>query len=286
MRCARRSPGHPPSKLSASRPCKASPTYAKGSKTKGAKQEHIAHILRTWLHARPLESSRRRIEHYLPLALRNALPELQDELASLARLHSEHPGSDTSSRLLIALRDGQTVESVLLPGRSVAAGAPSGGLCVSTQVGCAVACTFCKTGEGGLLRQMGSAEIAAQLALARSRRAVNKVVFMGMGEPAHNLDAVMEAIDVMGLEGGIGHKNLVLSTVGDRRLFERLLARAEGEADKKVVKPALALSLHTTQDSTRAALLPNAPRIPVEELLALSERYARATHYPTQINGR
>jgi 23S rRNA (adenine2503-C2)-methyltransferase len=249
---------------------------------KGAKQEHISHILRTWLHARPLESSRRRMEHYLPLALRKALPELEAELASLARLHSEHPGSDTSSRLLIALRDGQTVESVLLPGRSGAAGAPSGGLCVSTQVGCAVACTFCKTGEGGLLRQMGSAEIAAQLALARSRRAVNKVVFMGMGEPAHNLDAVMEAIDVMGREGGIGHKNLVLSTVGDSRLFERLLTLAARD-EPGLVKPALALSLHTTSDAKRATLLPKAPRVAVAELLALSERYARATSYPTQL---
>ena len=172
---------------------------------------------------------------------------MADGLAGLARLRSEHPGQDGSARLLVELADGQTVESVLLaPGRIA-------GLCVSTQVGCAVGCVFCMTGQGGLLRQLGSAEIVAQVALARTRRAVNKVVFMGMGEPAHNLDAVLEAIDLLGTVGNIGHKNLVFSTVGDARVFERLpLGR---------VKPALALSLHTTDAALRARLLPRAPRI-------------------------
>lgn len=64
--------------------------------------------------------------------------------------------------------------------------------------------------------------MVAQVVLARRRRAVKKVVFMGMGEPAHNLDNVLEAIDLLGTDGGIGHKNLVFSTVGDPRVFERL----------------------------------------------------------------
>jgi 23S rRNA (adenine2503-C2)-methyltransferase len=75
---------------------------------------------------------------------------------------------------------------------------PRDGLCVSTQVGCAVGCVFCMTGTDGLLRQLGSAEIVAQVALARTRRPVKKVVFMGMGEPAHNLDNVLEAIELLG----------------------------------------------------------------------------------------
>jgi 23S rRNA (adenine2503-C2)-methyltransferase len=82
---------------------------------------------------------------------------------------------------------------------------------------------------------------------------VRKVVFMGMGEPAHNLDNVLEAIELLGHEGGIGHKNLVFSTVGDRRVFERLPLGS--------VKPALALSLHSTNAARRAELLPRAPRI-------------------------
>ncbi|MFO6382766.1 radical SAM protein, partial [Pseudomonas aeruginosa] len=88
--------------------------------------------------------------------------------------------------------------------------------------GCAVGCVFCMTGRSGLLRQVGSLEMVAQVVLARRRRAVKKVVFMGMGEPAHNLDNVLEAIDLLGTDGGIGHKNLVFSTVGDPRVFERL----------------------------------------------------------------
>jgi 23S rRNA (adenine2503-C2)-methyltransferase len=148
------------------------------------------------------------------------------------------------------------------------------GLCVSTQAGCAVGCIFCMTGREGLLRQLGSAEIVAQVALARRLRPVKKVVFMGMGEPAHNLDNVLEAIDLLGTAGGIGHKNLVFSTVGDLRAFERL---PQGR-----VKPALALSLHSTLPERRAELMPRAPRIDPAELVALGEAYARATGYPIQ----
>ncbi|MDE2276185.1 MAG: RNA methyltransferase, partial [Burkholderiales bacterium] len=237
----------------------------------GANPAHEARVLRRWAHALPQDGGRRRLEDFMPQALRQALPALTDELSGLLRLQSEHPGADGSARLLLALRDGQTVESVLLPPHR------SQGLCVSTQVGCAVGCVFCMTGQGGLLRQLGSAEIVAQVALARARRAVHKVVFMGMGEPAHNLDAVLEAIELLGTAGGIGHKNLVFSTVGDARAFERLLALGPGQ-----VRPALALSLHTTKAELREHLLPRAPKIAPEELMALGEQYARATGYPIQ----
>ena len=180
-------------------------------------------------------------------------------------LRSAHPSEDGSERLLLGLRDGQTIESVLLP---------RDGLCVSSQVGCAVGCVFCMTGRTGLIRQIGSAEIVAQVVLGRQRRPVRKVVFMGMGEPAHNLDAVLEAIDLLGTSGAIAHKNLVFSTVGDLRVFERL--------PRGVVKPALALSLHTTDAALREQLLPRAPRIAPEDLVALGDDYARRTGYPIQ----
>jgi len=231
----------------------------------GAKPCHEARMLRAWLQALSLDDGPRPAAHFLPQGVRDALPALAAELQGLARLRSEHPGEDGSSRLLVELGDGQLVESVLLP---------RDGLCVSTQVGCAVGCTFCMTGRGGLLRQLGSAEIVAQVALARTRRRVHKVVFMGMGEPAHNLDNVLEAIALLGTEGAIPHKNLVFSTVGDRRVFERL--------PQGTVKPALALSLHSTRAELRAQLMPNAPRIDPAELVALGERYARATGYPIQ----
>ena len=233
----------------------------------GAKPCHDQRVMRAWLQACTLDSGSRRqqSENFLPLELRQALPGLAVELGALARLSSEHPGDDGSARLLVELADGMTIESVLLP---------RDGLCVSTQVGCAVGCVFCMTGRDGLLRQLGSAEIVAQVVLARQRRSVKKVVFMGMGEPAHNMDNVLEAIELLGNEGAIGHKNLVFSTVGDRRVFERLpLGR---------VKPALALSLHTTDAELRARLLPRAPRIDPAELVELGEHYARATGYPIQ----
>lgn len=233
----------------------------------GAQPCHEERVLRAWTAGKPLNhgTRRQRAEDFLPLKLRNALPALENELASLARLRSAHVGEDGSERLLVELTDGQTVESVLLP---------RDGVCVSTQVGCAVGCVFCMTGKDGLLRQVGSAEIVAQVVLARTRRPVRRVVFMGMGEPSHNLDNVLEAIDLLGTAGGIGHKNLVFSTVGDPRVFERL--------PQQRVVPALALSLHTTKADLRARLLPKAPHIDPAELVELGERYARSTGYPIQ----
>ncbi|MGE0349177.1 RNA methyltransferase [Hydrogenophaga sp.] len=231
----------------------------------GANPRHAQRVLRLWSQALPQLGGRRDPVSFLPAPLVAALPALADELAALARLVSEHPGEDGSARLLVALADGQMVESVLLP---------RGGVCVSTQVGCAVGCVFCMTGQGGLVRQVGSAEIVAQVALARTLRPVRRVVFMGMGEPAHNLDNVLEAIDLLGTVGNVGHKDLVFSTVGDPRVFEAL---PQGR-----VKPALALSLHTTKAGLREQLLPRAPRMTPEELVEAGERYARATGYPIQ----
>jgi 23S rRNA (adenine2503-C2)-methyltransferase len=256
----------------------------------GAKPCHEDRLLRGWSQVRSYDVKGSPAEIFFPAAMRNALPAIEAELEGLARLHGEYQVNDEVARLLVELHDGQMVESVLLP---------RGGLCVSTQVGCAVGCVFCMSGRDGLIRQLGSAEIVAQVVLARKRRAVSKVVFMGMGEPAHNLDNVLEAIDVLGTQGNIGHKELVLSTVGDVRVFERLMERcahkpspqpspacgrgSERETQFSIpVKSALALSLHSTDATLRAKLLPHAPNIPVEELVERCEEYARATGYPTQ----
>lgn len=234
-------------------------------RTLQALPRHEQRVLRLWSQALPQDQGPRRLDTFMPRSLLAALPDIERELEGLAHLQSVHPGADGSERLLVQLQDGQTVESVLLP---------RDGLCVSTQVGCAVGCVFCMTGREGLLRQVGSAEIVAQVVLARRRRRVKKVVFMGMGEPAHNLDNVLEAIDLLGTVGNIGHKSLVFSTVGDPRVFEQLpLGR---------VKPALALSLHTTKADLRTQLLPRAPRIDPEQLVEAGERYARHTGYPIQ----
>jgi 23S rRNA (adenine2503-C2)-methyltransferase len=231
----------------------------------GALPLHEDRILRDWVRNSGHDHGRRRPMDFLPKPVREALPQIDAELDGLARILSTHPAEDGSARLLVGLLDGQTVESVLLP---------RDGVCVSSQVGCAVGCQFCMTGQSGLIRQVTSGEIVAQVVLARRQRPVKKVVFMGMGEPAHNLDNVMEAIELLGVEGNIAHKNLVFSTVGDPRVFERLPAGP--------VKPALALSLHTTKPALRERLLPRAPRITPQALVEEGERYARLTGYPIQ----
>ena len=229
----------------------------------GAAAPHATHLLRQWLRGAPLDAPYRGDPNFLPRRLRDALPGVVAMLDGLARIEARHPAADGGERLLATLADGRSVETVLLP---------RGSLCVSTQVGCAVGCGFCTTGRDGLLRQLGAAEILAQVALARRLRPVRTVVFMGMGEPAHNLDVVLDAIAVLGVEGGIAHKQLVFSTVGDRRAFERLPGGA--------VRPALALSLHTTRADLRERLLPRAPRIAPDELVSLACGYADATGHP------
>jgi 23S rRNA (adenine2503-C2)-methyltransferase len=231
----------------------------------GARPRHETLMLRAWVRGLPLDAFAQRADAQLPLTLRRAYPKLAQRFAALVELESEQRGADDALKLLLRLRDGKTIESVLLPGD---------GVCVSTQVGCAVGCTFCMTGRDGLMRQLTSGEIVAQVAFARARQRVRRVVLMGMGEPAHNLDNVLDAIALLGAEGDLAQKNLVLSTVGDRRVFERLPLEA--------IKPALALSLHTTKPGLRAQLLPRAPRIEPAELIALADEYSRATKYPTQ----
>ncbi len=231
----------------------------------GAKTCHQDRILRLWLAGLPLSSPPTRREHHLPVRLQLALPEVQRCLSNLVTVSEQHLASDGAKRLLLRLQDNQSIETVLLP---------KGGVCVSSQVGCAVACQFCMTGRSGLIRQLDASEMVAQFALARLHQPIRKVVFMGMGEPAHNLEQVVEAIQVMGTLGGVAHKNLVFSTVGDARVFERL--------PNLQVKPALALSLHTTNAQLREKLLPKAPRMAPELLIRQAQQYAQKTGYPIQ----
>jgi 23S rRNA (adenine2503-C2)-methyltransferase len=230
-----------------------------------AKPCHEERLLRLWLQGLPLSTPGCRPQHVFPKHMAEKIDWLSMQLANIAAIESQHVAQDQSIRLLLKLNDAQTVETVLLP---------RDGVCISSQVGCAVGCVFCMTGRSGLLRQLGSAEMLAQVALARQIRTVRKVVFMGMGEPAHNLDNVIETIQALGTLGGLGHKNLVFSTVGDTRVFERL--------PQERVKPALALSLHSSKPELRAKLLPRAPRLEPAELVDLAESYARTTGYPIQ----
>ena len=116
----------------------------------GARPRHETLALRAWVRGLPLDHFAHAQDAAFPARLRAALPGIAETLAALARIRSRHDGEDGSVRLLVDLADGQAIESVLLP--------PSG-VCISTQVGCAVGCVFCMTGRDGLLRQLGSAEI-------------------------------------------------------------------------------------------------------------------------------
>ena len=202
-----------------------------------------------------------------PKAMREALPEIKADIEGVLKVVDQHKGEEEDSlKLLFQLQDGHTIESVLLPRE---------GVCVSSQVGCAVGCVFCMTGQSGLIRQLTDLEIVAQVIEAkRLRPETRKVVFMGMGEPSHNLKNVMSAIEFLGTYSQIPHKNLVLSTVGDQRVFDAL--------KESTVKPALAISLHTTIKEKREKLLPRAGKISFESLVNQAESYARQTGYPIQ----
>ncbi len=225
---------------------------------------HRVLLERAWLHGLPLDRFARTRGAPFPRALLEQLPAWEARLARLLSVEHSALSDDGSTRCVLRLEDGRSIESVWLP---------RGAVCVSTQVGCAVGCTFCCTGKSGLLRNLRADEIAAQVALARrSGHTVSRVVLMGMGEPLHNFEAVTQALDLLADAGGLAHKHIVLSSVGDPSAFERLAARR--------VRPALALSLHTLDDALRHELLPRAPRVGVDELLSAALAYSRRITWP------
>lgn len=230
----------------------------------GAKSSHIRRLWRAWLGRAPWHAEG---HASFPKALTEKLPDIRERLDKLAHFELTESRQAESGKLLVALEDGACVEAVLLPRQA---------LCISTQVGCAVGCVFCMTGKGGLQRQLSSAVIVAQYVSAlRVRSDIKKVVLMGMGEPSHNREAVREAVEFLGNTAELAHKQIVVSTVGDERLFDALPTWS--------VKPALALSLHTTDFERRRRLLKNAPALTPEYLLERTLSYAEATKYPAQI---
>ena len=231
----------------------------------GALPCHEHRVLRLWSQAMPQDSGRRKPEDFLPLSVRTALPALEADLHGLARLISEHPAEDGSARLLVGLHDGQTVESVLLP---------RDGLCVSTQVGCAVGCRFCASGLFGVERNLSTDEIVEQIVHARRVMRIDRIVFMGMGEPSHNLENVLAAVARIKDEVLISPRRQTLSTIGGVKVFERM-GRAE-------VRPCLAVSLHLACDERRRELLPRAHKDPLVEMVAAADAYGRANGIPVQ----
>jgi 23S rRNA (adenine2503-C2)-methyltransferase len=185
--------------------------------------------------------------------------------------------TDGTTKMLIGFTGGGAVESVLMPGfrEGMAAG------CVSSQIGCAMGCDFCASTRNGLERNLIAGEIVEQFLHLRQYanaigRRLKTLVFMGMGEPMLNLEAVLDAIRRIGepRTGGIGWRQITVSTVGIVPGIDRL-----ADADLNVH---LALSLHAPDDSTRSRLVPSNRRYPVAEVMAAARRFeARTRRIPT-----
>ena len=161
--------------------------------------------------------------------------------------------------------DGSRIESVLLFDDDRRT------LCVSTQVGCAMGCVFCATGRLGLARNLTAGEIVDQVNLAGGDTRISNVVFMGMGEPLANYDAVLDAVRILNNSAGrnIGIRHLTISTCGLVEGIERL-----AEED---IQPRLAISLNAPTDAIRRKLMPIAKKYPMDRLFAAIGRYQRTT---------
>ena len=182
----------------------------------------------------------------------------------------EQRADDGVIKWLTRAGNGGAVETVLIPD------APRGRLtlCISSQVGCALDCSFCATGKQGWAGNLSRAEIVGQVLRAQARvaedgGAITNVVFMGMGEPLLNFDAVMDAADVFmdGLAFNISKRRVTVSTAGVVPRILDLAARSEAS---------LAVSLHAAQDSKRDMLVPLNRKYPIAELLSACRHYLRA----------
>ncbi|MEN8143315.1 MAG: 23S rRNA (adenine(2503)-C(2))-methyltransferase RlmN [Gemmatimonadota bacterium] len=201
----------------------------------------------------------------LPAPVRTALAD-EYSLTLLSEAFSAR-SRDGTLKHLWALDDGEQVESVLIPveGRVT--------LCISSQVGCALGCGFCATGMFGFRRQLSAAEIAAQFREAdgASRRAfgrpVSNLVYMGMGEPFANADAVFTSLSVIHGGFGFGARRITVSTVGLIPGIRRLAARPEAFR--------LAVSLHAPNHELRMTLVPIEQRYPLPELFEALRDYQK-----------
>ena len=173
--------------------------------------------------------------------------------------------SDGTVKYLFRLTDGESVEAVRIP-----MDADRATLCISTQVGCAMGCQFCLTGKFGLTRDLRPEEIVNQVCAALVDGAIGNIVLMGMGEPLHNLDNVVTALEILYLDDGLGYgtRRITLSTCG---LVPEIV-----ELSKRI-KVNLAVSLNATTDELREQLMPINRRYPLAELMIACRDYALTT---------
>jgi 23S rRNA (adenine2503-C2)-methyltransferase len=196
---------------------------------------------------------------------KNWRSELADIPIGRSSLHYRSVAPDGTVKYLLKLSDGEIVETVGIPSDKRLT------VCVSTQVGCPMACDFCATGKGGYKRNLTRAEIVDQVLTVQEdfQQRVSNVVFMGMGEPLLNTENVILAIKSINQDVGIGARSLTLSTVGIR---DRILQVAEHQ-----LQITLAVSLHAPNQALREQLIPSAKPYPIEDLLAECREYVEIT---------
>lgn len=222
--------------------------------------------------------------------------ELREKLSALglstpAEVSEVARSSDGTRKLLLRLTDGYSVECVLIPMTRDAEGDDQEDaddeddtdesipkvtervtLCISTQVGCAMGCVFCASGQAGLKRGLGAGEVLAQVLIAKQHlephEQLRNIVFMGMGEPLHHYEETARAIRLLTHPDGIrmSPRRITVSTVGLVPGIRKLGQDFSG-------KLGLAISLHAPDNATRDRILPMNQRFPVEELLAELRRY-------------
>ena len=248
-----------------------------------------------WIHQRGVFDPTQMTD--LPRSLRDRLPEASPNFEGTAaapavfappfEIVRSHRSPDATEKVVLRLHDGRDIETVLIPQlrdrdpdredepAEVAPGRVPGSRvtqCISSQVGCAMGCVFCASGLAGLKRSLTAAEIVGQVLLGRSRLGdgaqLRNVVFMGMGEPLHNYDAVARTLRLLSHPDGLAlsTRRVTVSTSGLVPEIDRLGADFRGQVQ-------LAISLHAVDDQRRSDLMPINRRYPLRELMAALRRY-------------
>ena len=227
---------------------------------RGWERFHARQLYR-WIYRRGVSDVERMTD--LPRPLRAQLAE--EFSVATPRSVSDERSVDGTRKFLLELTDQRRIEAVFIPDT------PSMTFCISTQVGCAMACDFCLTGKMGLVRNLTAGEIAGQIrVLATAKNLLDQpfnIVLMGMGEPLHNYDATMKALRMLNSEHGlaVSPRRVTLSTVGIVPGLERLA--------REPLMPNLAISLHATTDEQRSRLVPPNRKYSLQDILDACRRF-------------
>ncbi len=212
----------------------------------------------------------------LPVQLRSRLGE-EFSFSHLEPIQVMKSSDGKTRKTLFELPDQQAIETVLMRYGKAGSTRQRRTLCISTQAGCGMGCTFCATGQMGFRRHLSSGEIVEQVLfyarqLAEDGELVTNVVLMGMGEPFHNYNATLQAIDRLNDPKGfnLGARRFTISTVGLIPMIERF-ANEHRQVN-------LAISLHAVDDDLRSSMLPINKKYPIKELMAACRDYVRKTN--------